>query len=153
MGTQLERGSGQEKRARLALRGFANRTLVKRVPKLSELSKPLLSRPTRAVPRRVEGIIHRRTGARLLEHAWVFVGFPVAGEGCQANWRARWETNARRVPKRRSEIEKSKYLTETAGKSIPASPAVLNEDYLRGDASLVSFTRLEKLTAGSRQIL
>ncbi len=42
--------------------------------------------------------------------------------------------------------------TETVGKLIPAPPAVLTENYLQGDAGLVSFTRLGKLTASSLQI-
>ena len=54
--------------------------------------------------------------------------------------------------KHRAGIKKSDDPTETVGKSVPAPPAVLTENYLQGDAGFVSFTRLRKLTASSLQI-
>ncbi len=54
--------------------------------------------------------------------------------------------------KHRTGIKKIENPTETLGKSIPAPPAVLTENYLQGDAGFVSLTRLGKLTASSLQI-
>ncbi len=54
--------------------------------------------------------------------------------------------------KHHSGIEENEDPTETVGKSIPAPPVVLTENYLQGDAGFVSFTRLGKLIANSLQI-